>query len=95
MPFEKGKSGNPEGRPKGSKNKVSTSLKDMFLAVFEDTGGVEKFKEWVNANNRNRQIFYGWLSKMLPSNVVEDIKHEFEPLTVIINEDRDEPDENS
>lgn len=33
MKFEKGKSGNPNGRPEGAKNKITTELRD-FLGGF-------------------------------------------------------------
>lgn len=32
MPFEKGKSGNPQGRQTGSKNKVTASVRQMLEA---------------------------------------------------------------
>jgi hypothetical protein len=35
MPFEKGQSGNPNGRPKGAKDKVTTEARQMFLGVME------------------------------------------------------------
>jgi len=90
---EKGKflRGNP-GKPKGAINKF-TSLKNAFLEAFEELGGVKGLVEWAKKNEGNKRLFYQLISKMLPSNVVEDIKHEFEPLTVIINEDGDEPPE--
>ena len=34
MPFEKGKSGNPAGRPKGKKNKVTNDVKKWLLDLF-------------------------------------------------------------
>jgi hypothetical protein len=34
MPFEKGKSGNPAGRPKGEKNKVTKDVKKWLLDLF-------------------------------------------------------------
>ena len=34
MPFEKGKSGNPAGRPKGKKNKVTNDVKKWLLGLF-------------------------------------------------------------
>ncbi len=84
------KRGNP-GRPVGAKNKATQSIKQLFLDVFDEAGGKGAFVTWMKKSDRNRALFYGWMHKMLPANVVEDIKHEFEPLTVIINEDGDEP----
>ena len=69
--FERGKSGNPNGRPKGSKNKL-TELKDAYLGVFDGLGGQKGLKEWVEAHPRNKTAFYGWLTKMLPANVQVD-----------------------
>mgnify|MGYP005998199531 FL=1 len=43
MPFQKGQSGNPAGRPKGSENKVSTQKRMLFLAIME--GQVEHIED--------------------------------------------------
>jgi hypothetical protein len=56
------------GRPKGLQNKF-TSLKDSFLKAFEKTGGTEGLIEFINESKRNRALFYGWITKMLPSNM--------------------------
>jgi len=42
--WEKGQSGNPDGRPRGNKNKF-THLHDEFLAAFEEIGGREALVE--------------------------------------------------
>ena len=33
MPFKKGKSGNPEGRPKGAEGKVTAASRKLFATV--------------------------------------------------------------
>lgn len=42
--FEEGKSGNPKGRPKGSRN-LSSILKDMLDQDVEDEGQLVKFSD--------------------------------------------------
>lgn len=36
MKFERGKSGNPAGRPKGAENRLTREIRDMLKAVIED-----------------------------------------------------------
>jgi hypothetical protein len=43
MPFKKGNSGNPEGRPKGAGNKTSSQLRDLIIDFLENN-----FKKVVN-----------------------------------------------
>ena len=86
--FRPGMSGNPNGRPKGSKNKF-TDLKNTFLEAFEKTGGVPALVKWVKQSSRNRGLFYQILAKMLPSNVTvgdhKDLKYE-----IIFKDDDDD-----
>lgn len=60
------------GRPKGSQNKF-TSLKDTFLSVFKRIGGEDELLKWVETSNRNKEVFFNWITKMLPSNI--DVEH--------------------
>jgi hypothetical protein len=45
MPFEKGQSGNPDGRPKGSGNKESQKVKAIISEMLTDSTNVEKVKK--------------------------------------------------
>jgi hypothetical protein len=47
--WKPGQSGNPAGKPKGIKNRL-TLLKQMFPDAFQDLGGLERFKEWADEN---------------------------------------------
>lgn len=39
MPFAKGQSGNPQGRPKGTSNKVTAASRELFVTVMEGEMG--------------------------------------------------------
>ena len=71
MPFKKGQIGNPAGRPKGAKHKLSESFYADCLAAYNDerVGGLEALITFINASSRNRMVFYNWLAKTIPSNV--------------------------
>ena len=63
--FVEGSSGNPNGRPVGSKNKFTT-LKNAFIETFEELGGVDNLVEWARCNQTE---FYRMLSRLLPREV--------------------------
>ena len=96
MPFKEGQSGNPNGRPKGSENKLTKNIKEMVFNALNDerVGGLEGFIKWVIDTKRNKELFYTWLMKMLPSSLVgeQDDKGEFKPLKVIVTSDGNKPD---
>ncbi len=43
MKYQKGQSGNPQGRPKGAKNKVKSKLLDAISSIIEDN--IERLQE--------------------------------------------------
>ena len=65
--------GNPGGgRPKGSENKYTADMRKFILDALYDerVGGLEGFIEWLLEKPQpNFPMLYGWVFKMLPSNV--------------------------
>ena len=93
--FEKGRE-KTGGRKKGVKNKLTTNIKDMLFNALNDerVGGEEEFIKWIIDTKRNKELFYTWLMKMLPTSLVgeQDDKGEFKPLKVIVSKDGNKPD---
>lgn len=54
------------GRKKGTPNKLSSTVKDNVIAVFDDIGGREDMAEWAKDN---RTEFYKLYAKLLPTEV--------------------------
>ena len=71
--FVEGSSGNPNGRPVGSKNKFTT-LKNAFIETFEEIGGVDNLVEWARANQTE---FYRMVARLMPKEVEAKISSEF------------------
>lgn len=67
--FIKGVSGNPNGRPKGAKDKVSRTVKQNIEETFQKLGGIKGLVEWAEKSNRNKEKVYDWYFSMLPKNV--------------------------
>ncbi len=55
-----------KGRPKGSQNHVTGSMKEMILTAFEMAGGAD----WLAGQaEKNPVAFMGLLGKLLPSDI--------------------------
>ena len=64
-PFKKGQSGNPAGRPKGSKNKTPQLLQQLFLDIlfeFDEMDGLTN-RDWAK---QNRNEFMKMVARILP-----------------------------
>ncbi len=73
MATPKGVSGNPNGRPKGTPNKMTATIREDVLEVYIRMGGVDGLEKWAKESMRTRSAFYGWvISKLLPA--LQDVK---------------------
>ena len=57
-----------KGRPEGSKNKVTQSMRQAWMDAFEGIGGVEALIEW-GSKEKNRTAFYSLASKLIPIDI--------------------------
>lgn len=58
------------GRPKGSKNRVTATVKDNILAVYEKVGGRDGMARWAKANP---DAFYQMYGRLAPKEVIADV----------------------
>ena len=63
MPFKQGKSGNPKGKPKGSKNKITLEVKQMIIQALNNKGGVKYLEEQAD---KSPTAFLALVGKILP-----------------------------
>ena len=78
--FTEGSSGNPNGRPVGSKNKFTT-LKNAFIETFEELGGVDNLVEWAKANQTE---FYRMVARLMPREVEAKASTQFTLLDALM-----------
>lgn len=69
--FPKGKSGNPNGRPKGSENKITKEIKTVKATVLEAFHELQKHPKanLVAWGQRNPSQFYQVAAKLIPTEV--------------------------
>lgn len=54
------------GRPKGARNKITTTAKENMLAVFESLGGTKGMAEWARSNQSD---YYKIYARLVPQQV--------------------------
>lgn len=69
------------GRPKGVPNKLSTTVKDNVIAVFNGLGGAKAMAEWARENPTH---FYNLYAKLLPQDVHKTVEHKV-PTSIVFN----------
>jgi hypothetical protein len=74
MPFKKGQSGNPTGRPNGATNHLTKTVKSVVLEAFN------KLQEHPTANivtwaEKNPKDFYLIASKLIPTEVSAKVEN--------------------
>lgn len=75
----------PGGRPKGSKNRITSAVKDNIIRVFEDIGGHQAMARWAKANP---DAFYNMYGRLAPKEVIADVESD---LTVQLVSYADDP----
>jgi hypothetical protein len=60
------------GRVAGTPNKLSATVKDNVISVFNDIGGTEHMKTWA-MDNPNQ--FYNIYAKLLPIDITGELDH--------------------
>ena len=73
MPFEKGISGNPKGRQKGSENKLTKTVKETVLAVLHEMQDDPKVN-LLAFGKSNPTEFYKIASKLIPTEVKAQVE---------------------
>lgn len=80
-PFQKGQSGNPAGKPKGTKNKITTDLQAKILEVMANLEGQKKGLQDV-AEEDPKWFYETFVKALLPKSVKAEIDM---PTPLILN----------
>jgi len=87
IPFKPGQSGNPEGRPKGSKNYLT--LLEEALKDYEKTHNKKLFARLIERAFINDKVLLGTIKKFIPDKTHTEIETT-EPVEIVIHRAKDE-----
>ena len=62
-----------KGRPAGTPNKVTQSMREAYREAFDKVGGAEALAEW-GMQEKNRTAFYQLTAKLIPLQIAADVK---------------------
>ena len=72
-PFQRGVSGNPAGKPKGTPNKITVTLREAILAAGEAAGGEGGLTAYLTRLAlENSSAYSGLLAKVLPTTLAPE-----------------------
>ncbi len=77
MPFKKGTSGNPIGRPKGSLNKVTQELREQITQAIDTNKICEMLNQITNPTE-----YINAITKLLPYAIGKVKPNDFEPADI-------------
>ena len=84
MPFKKGESGNPVGRPKGSLNKTTQEIREQITQAIDTNKICEMLNQITNPTE-----YINAITKLLPYIVAKKrpiVEQEYvEPITIVFN----------
>ena len=87
IPFKPGQSGNPDGRPKGSKNYLT--LLEKALKDVEDVKGNKLFKRFIERAFINDKVLVAAMKKFVSDKQHTELETT-EPIEIVIHRAKDE-----